>query len=93
MIATPNSNSEQDDAMFNQSHQTRLTKINHSENQCRYYSLRIDPDLFGGWTLIRQWGRLDKDGGAIRMDSFESEEVATNRLTKITQQKRKRGYQ
>ena len=92
MTATPNSNFDQDDTMSNQSHQTHLTKIDHSENQCRYYSLRIDPDLFGGWTLIRQWGRLDKHGGALRMDSFESEEVATSRLTKITRQKRKRGY-
>ena len=79
--------------MFNQAHQTRLTKIDHSINQYRYYSLRVDPDLFGGWTLIRQWGRLDKNGGAIRMECFESEEVATNRLTTISQQKRKRGYQ
>ena len=93
MIATLNSNFDQDDTMPSQSHQTRLTKIDYSENQCRYYSLRIDPDLFGGWTLIRQWGRLDKEGGAIRMDSFESEEVATNHLTQITRQKRKRGYQ
>ena len=91
MTATPTSNFERDDTMFNPSHQTRLTKIDHSENQCRYYSLRIDPDLFGGWTLIRQWGRLDNNGGAIRMDVFDSEEIATNRLTKITQQKRKRG--
>ena len=66
MIATPNSNSERDDTMSNQSHQTHLTKIDHSVNQCRYYSLRIDPDLFGGWTLIRQWGRLDKNGGTVR---------------------------
>ncbi len=79
--------------MFNQAHQTRLTKIDSNINQCRYYSLRVDPDLFGGWTLIRQWGRLDKNGGVIRMECFESEEVATNRLTTISQQKRKRGYQ
>ena len=93
MRAMLNSNSEWDDTMPNQSHHTHLTKIDHSVNQCRYYSLRVDRDLFGGWTLIRQWGRLDKNGGAIRMESFESEEVATNRLIQINQQKRKRGYQ
>ncbi len=79
--------------MTNAPHHAYLTKIEHSTNQYRYYSLRVDPDLFGRWSLFRQWGRLDTDGGAIRQDSFESEEVALLRLAKITEQKRKRGYQ
>jgi predicted DNA-binding WGR domain protein len=70
-----------------------LLKIDHSTNQYRYYSLRIDPNLFGGWTLIRQWGRLDYDGGRLKMDTFESEKAALDRLTKIVTQKKKRGYQ
>lgn len=40
-------------------HHTYLTKIEHNTNQYRYYSLRVDPDLFGRWSLFRQWGRLD----------------------------------
>ncbi len=79
--------------MSNQSHHTHLTKIDHSDNQYWYYSLRVDPDLFGGWTLIHQWGKLETDDGTLHMESFDSEELATSRLTKITQQKRKRGYQ
>lgn len=78
--------------MTNQPHQTYLTKVDPSANQYRYYSLRVDPDLFGRWSLFRQWGRLETDGGALRMDSFESEEEAINRLIKITRQKIKRGY-
>ena len=70
-----------------------LMKIDHSTNQYRYYSIRIDPDLFGRWTLIRQWGRLDYDGGRLRMDRFESEKEALDRLTEIVIQKKKRGYQ
>ncbi len=70
-----------------------LMKIDHSANQYRYYSIRIDPDLFGRWTLIRQWGRLDYDGGRLRMDTFESEIQALNRLSEIVTQKKKRGYQ
>ena len=72
---------------------TYLTKIDHEANQYRYYSLRVDPDLFGRWSLFREWGRLDSDGGAIRIDSFGSEVEAMNTLVKITQQKQKRGYQ
>ena len=72
---------------------TYLKKIDHRANQYRYYSIRIDPDLFGGWTLIRQWGRLDADGGRLKMDNFESEKEALNRLSEIVTQKKKRGYQ
>ena len=80
-------------AMPNAPHQAYLTKIDPEANQYRYYSLRVDPDLFGRWSLFRQWGRLDTEGGAIRQDSFESEEEALNRLNRITKQKKKRGYQ
>ena len=72
---------------------TYLKKIDQSANQYRYYSIRIDPDLFGGWTLIRQWGRLDCDGGRLRMDNFESKKEALNRLSEIVIQKKNRGYQ
>jgi predicted DNA-binding WGR domain protein len=68
-----------------------LTKIDHDAKQYRYYSLRIDPDLFGRWSLFREWGRLDSEGGVVRIDSFESEIEAMNRLVKVTQQKQKRG--
>ncbi len=79
--------------MSDLAHQTHLTKIDPSTNQYRYYNLRVDPDLFGQWSLFRQWGRLDTQGGALRIESFESEEEAMSRLVKITTQKQKRGYQ
>lgn len=72
---------------------TYLTKIDHSANQYRYYSVRVDPDLFGAWTLFRQWGRIDAEGGTLRMDSFYSEAEALTQLSKILKQKRNRGYQ
>lgn len=72
---------------------TYLTKIDHQINQNRYYSVRVDPDLFGHWTLFRQWGRIDSEGGVLRMDSFDSELEALAQLSKIVTQKRKRGYQ
>ncbi len=78
--------------MPNTTNQTYLTKIDHSTNQYRYYSLRVDPDLFGRWSLFRQWGRLDYEGGSLRMDSFGSEEEALHSLLKITRQKLRRGY-
>ncbi len=78
--------------MDNITNQTYLTKVDPSTNQYRYYNLRVDPDLFGRWSLFRQWGRLDTQGGALRIESFESEEEAMSRLVKITTQKIRRGY-
>ncbi len=78
--------------MSDRPHHTYLTKVDPSANQYRYYSLRVDPDLFGRWSLFRQWGRLDYEGGSIRMDSFESEAEAITSLLKITRQKLGRGY-
>ena len=78
--------------MSDLAHHTYLTKVDPNANQYRYYSLRVDPDFFGRWSLFRQWGRLDDDGGSLRMDSFGSEEEALHRLVTITLQKLKRGY-
>ena len=74
------------------SRQTYLIRIDEQANQYRYYSMRIDPDLFGRWSLVRQWGRLDTSGGTLRMDSFENEQAAVDQLAKIVKQKLKRGY-
>ncbi len=78
--------------MSDLAHQTHLTKIDPSTNQYRYYNLRVDRDLFGRWSLFREWGRLDTNGGVVRIDSFESEVEAMSRLVKITTQKIRRGY-
>ena len=69
-----------------------LTRVDASANYYRYYSVRVDPDLFGRWSLIRQWGRLDYDGGAMRIDSFETEALALGKMGEIVGQKRRRGY-
>lgn len=71
---------------------TYLTKIVPSKNQQRYYSLRVDPDLFGCWSLVRQWGRLDADGGTLRFDSYPTEDEALRKLDELTIQKQNRGY-
>ncbi len=39
--------------MSDLSHHIYLTKVDPNANQYRYYSLRIDPDLFGQWSLFR----------------------------------------
>lgn len=69
-----------------------LIKIDTEKNQRRFYSLHLAPTLFGGWSLIREWGRLGS-GGTLRLDPFTTEQDAQQALDKLKEQKLKKGYQ
>ncbi len=32
-----------------------LTRIDATQNMQRFYKLDVQPDLFGGWSLISDW--------------------------------------
>ena len=70
---------------------TYLEKQHAAKNVFRYYRMEVAPNLFGEWTLHREWGRIGQ-GGRTRMDWFTSKDQAEAAL--ITQEalKRKRGY-
>jgi len=57
----------------------------------RFYRLSLQPDLFGGCTLIREWGRIGS-GGRVRYDGFASEGQAVSALISMSQTKNRRGY-
>lgn len=40
-----------------------LVKLSPAERQARFYRLEIWPDLFGGFSLVREWP--DRAGGAV----------------------------
>ena len=46
------------------------------------------PNLFGEWTLLREWGCI----GQVRMDWFADEAQAVATLIALEAAKRKRGY-
>ena len=68
-----------------------LVKINKEENQRRFYSLHLAPMLFGGWSLVREWGRLGS-GGTLRVDPFATEQEALAKFEKVRAAKEKGGY-
>jgi predicted DNA-binding WGR domain protein len=70
---------------------TRLQKRDPERNQFRYYLLDVQPHLFGGWSLIREWGRIGRPG-QVKIDLCDSLEEATNAFDGKLQQKRRRGY-
>ena len=48
-------------------------------------------NLFGEWTLLREWGRIGQ-GGQVRMDWFSDEGQAVAALITLEAAKRFRGY-
>lgn len=71
--------------------QTYLEKRDAATNQARYYRMLVLPNLFGAWTLYREWGRIGQ-GGKVRMEWFDSEDLAVSALIVLEAAKRRRGY-
>ena len=69
-----------------------LEKHDPARNQRRYYALALCPTLFGGWTVLREWGRLGSRGGRIRLDPHDSADAAEAALARLKRQKERRGY-
>jgi predicted DNA-binding WGR domain protein len=55
----------------------------------RFHALRVAPDLLGGWTLVREWGRVGSPG-RVRVDASATEYAAVVELERLA--RRKRGY-
>jgi predicted DNA-binding WGR domain protein len=71
--------------------QSYLEKHDPAKNQARFYNMVMLPNLFGEWTLYREWGRIGQ-GGQVRMEWFDSEDEAKGVLTALETAKRRRSY-
>ena len=69
----------------------RLRCVDPTRNKRRFYTLSIQPTLFGEWTLVREWGRLGS-AGRVRTDCYASAGQAIDALYALAQAKRRRGY-
>lgn len=68
-----------------------LQRIDPARNMRRFYRLELQPELFGGVLLVRQWGRIGARGRIVA-DRFESAELAARALAQHTDRKTRRGY-
>ena len=69
----------------------RLQRVDRSRNMHRFYALRIERTLFGGFALVREWGRIGC-GGRLRTTLFASRIDAASALVRQRQAKERRGY-
>ena len=57
----------------------------------RFYALAIQPTLFGGASVVRNWGRIGTNGQSM-METFDSGDSAVSAATRLERSKRRRGY-
>ena len=70
----------------------RIERREPDHNRHRFYRMYVQPDLFGGCTLFREWGRIGT-GGRQRRDQFSDEGQAVDALLQLFKRKQRRGYQ
>ncbi|MBB6219636.1 WGR domain-containing protein [Rhizobium leguminosarum] len=81
----------QDPIMDAQADFTLLYQIDPSRNLARFYRLSIQPTLFGGSSLVRNWGRIGTDG-RLKVDLFDTPSEAANACERMADCKLRRGY-
>jgi len=52
-----------------------LEQLDPEKNLTRFYSLTILPNLFGEWSLQREWGRIGRNG-QMRIAFFPTQDQA-----------------
>ena len=72
-------------------HRIRLEMREPEENKFRFYVMYITKDLFGEWSLVREWGRIGQ-AGRMRVDWCASLEKAQTIFEKKRREKMRKGY-
>ena len=68
-----------------------LYRIGPAKRMQRYYRLDVQPDLFGQWCLMREWGRIGSSG-QMRSLRFPTPAEPEAALYKQRRAKERRGY-
>lgn len=68
-----------------------MRRVDPTQNMRRFYSLAIQPTLFGGASVIRNWGRIGTNGQSM-METFEDADEAVAVMARLERVKRGRGY-
>jgi predicted DNA-binding WGR domain protein len=68
-----------------------LRRVDPARNMSRFYRLDMQPDLFGGVLLVKEWGRIGAHGRIVA-ERYDSEALGTDALRRQVERKRRRGY-
>ena len=70
---------------------TVIRKRDPAENMARWYGPSVQPNLFDGWSRIREWGRIGRSG-RIKIELCDSLEEAVAAYNVMLRKKQRRGY-
>jgi predicted DNA-binding WGR domain protein len=68
-----------------------LIRIDLGRNMRRFYRLDVQPDLFGGFAVVKEWGRIGARGRMLD-ELHPTEALAASALERQAKRKRRRGY-
>ena len=68
-----------------------LRRSDPDRNMKHFYLMTVQRDLFGGASLVREWGRIGS-ASQLRVEHHPDEGQAVDALAEIAKAKRKRGY-
>ena len=68
-----------------------LRRMDPARNMARFYSLTLQPTLFGETSLIRAWGRIGTRGRE-KIATFDESADADLALLRLARTKHNRGY-
>jgi predicted DNA-binding WGR domain protein len=68
-----------------------LYRIDPAKRMHRYYRMDVQPDLFGQWCVIREWGRIGSTG-QTRCAPFPALRQAQAAIEEQRHEKLGRGY-
>ena len=69
-----------------------MTRIDPARRLQRFWLSLVTPTLLGGWSLVREWGRIGSPG-TVQARSFELEEEARRAERRGIKKRQRRGYQ
>ena len=69
-----------------------LHRVDPDRNMARFYLMSVQPNLFGEWALVREWGRIGSAGRLVSV-LFVSEQEAAQAMAQHTDAKLRRGYE
>ncbi|CAM5289524.1 putative DNA-binding WGR domain protein [Aquamicrobium terrae] len=68
-----------------------LNRIDPARNMARYYSVAIEPTLFGWSSVVRDWGRIGRTARR-RLDLYDGKDQALAAAGRLLADKLRRGY-
>lgn len=70
---------------------TKICRIDPTRNMARFYVIGLQADLLGGWSVIREWGRIGGIG-RVKIDTHAELADAEAAAQRLEARKRRRGY-